>query len=139
MATIGMLVGGAIVNALAFSGSNFVFSLFGDKKTLEEQKRHNQATEALTRARDQWNQKRAERLDYINTALNQEHKAEGVFQDVDEAMREYSLVTGRNLPSLGPRPELADFYTPSDDQENRELLFLVLGLTTTGVLVFKFI
>ena len=66
MAAVGMMVGGAIVNAVAFSGSNFLFSMFGHQKAEEERKWHNLAREQLQRARDSWNKKRTERLDFIN-------------------------------------------------------------------------
>ena len=42
MATIALMVGGAITNALAFSGSNFLFSQMSGA---EERKRHNLAME----------------------------------------------------------------------------------------------
>ena len=69
MATIAMMIGGAVVNALAFSGSNFGFSLLNKSKALEETKRHNAAMEKLQQARDRWNKKRIERIDYINETL----------------------------------------------------------------------
>ena len=43
--------GGAMINALAFSGTNFVFSRFTDHCE-EERKRHDLALEKLQRARD---------------------------------------------------------------------------------------
>ena len=42
MATIALMVGGAITNALAFSGSNFLFSQMSGAA---ERKRHNLAME----------------------------------------------------------------------------------------------
>ena len=42
MATIALMVGGAITNALAFSGNNFLFSHMSGA---EERKRHNLAME----------------------------------------------------------------------------------------------
>ena len=39
MASVAIMVGGALVNALAFSGSNYLFSKLGQGDT-EEQKRH---------------------------------------------------------------------------------------------------
>ena len=48
-----MMVGGAIVNALAFSGSSYYFSKLdkGDRgDTVEEQKRHDKAMELLQTA-----------------------------------------------------------------------------------------
>ena len=46
-----MLVGGAMVNALAFSGSNFLFSMLRNSDLNEERKRHDQAVEQLQVAR----------------------------------------------------------------------------------------
>ena len=69
MATIALMVGGAITNALAFSGSNFLFSQMSGA---EERKRHNLAMEKLQHERDTWNEERLERIDYINEELKKE-------------------------------------------------------------------
>ena len=66
MATIALMVGGAITNALAFSGGNFLFSQMSGA---EERKRHNLAMENLQHERDTWNEERLERIDYINEEL----------------------------------------------------------------------
>ena len=50
MATLAMMAGGALVNALAFSGTNFLFSQFGGHG--DEMKRHNLAMEQLSKARE---------------------------------------------------------------------------------------
>ena len=50
MASIGFLIGGAIVNALAFTGSNYLFSSLSKESIDKEQKRHNKAIEDLQRA-----------------------------------------------------------------------------------------
>ena len=42
-----MLVGCALVNVLAFSGSNYIFSLLRSSDLNEERKRHDQAVEQL--------------------------------------------------------------------------------------------
>ena len=69
MATIALMVGGAITNALAFSGSNFLFSQMSGA---EERKRHNLAMEKLQHERDTWNEELLERIDYINEELKKE-------------------------------------------------------------------
>ena len=69
MATIALMVGGAITNALAFSGSNFLFSQISGA---EERKRLNLAIEKLQHERDTWNEERLERIDYINEELKKE-------------------------------------------------------------------
>ena len=42
--TVAMMVGGAVVNAFAFSGSNYLFSHMGSNSD-EERKRHDKAME----------------------------------------------------------------------------------------------
>ena len=56
MASIGFLIGGALVNALAFTGSNYLSRESIDK----EQKRHDKAIEDLQRAQIEWAKKRQE-------------------------------------------------------------------------------
>ena len=55
MASLLFTVGGAAVNALAFSSTNFVFSRFTDYGE-EECKRHDLALQKLQRARDESNE-----------------------------------------------------------------------------------
>lgn len=135
---VAMMVGGAITNALAFSGSNYLFSHMGSHAD-EERKRHDKAMEKLEAATTAWNQKRIMRLDFISEQMKKENKAMNEFDDVDQAMKQYYYVTGEKLPALPDKPELSDFYTPSEDQKNRELIFIVLGMTATGFIAWKLI
>ena len=70
MASLLFTVGGAVVNALVFSGTNFVFSRITDHGA-EECKRHDLAEEKLQRARDEWNRDRLRRLDFISRRLRE--------------------------------------------------------------------
>ena len=97
MASIGFLIGGALINALAFSGSNFLFSSLSKESVDKERKRHDKSTEDLQRAQIEWAKKRQERLDYINNQIIKERKAEERFIDLNSAMQQYFLVTGRQL------------------------------------------
>ena len=97
-----MLVGGAMVNALAFSGSNYLFSMLRNSDLSEERKRHDQAVEQLQAAQAKWSRKPTEHLDWISEDLRRQGHAVQTFRDVDDAMREYSRVTGTKLDHLGP-------------------------------------
>ena len=88
MASLLFTVGGAVVNALAFSGTNFVFSRIMDHGA-EECKRHDLAEEKLQRARDEWNRDRLRRLDFISRRLREKNEAKAYINNVDEAMLEY--------------------------------------------------
>ena len=60
MASTGFLIGGALINALAFSGSNFLFSSLSKESIDKERKRHDKAIEDLQRAQIEWTKKRKE-------------------------------------------------------------------------------
>ena len=110
MASIGFLIGGAlIIIPLAFSGSNFLFSSLSKESIDKERKRHNKAIEDMQRAQIEWAKKRQERLDYINNQIMKEHRAEKRFVDLNSAMQQYFIVTGRQLEPLPPKPVLSDY------------------------------
>ena len=50
MAGVGFLIRGAIINALAFSGSNFLFSTLSKELIDKERKIHDKAIEDMQRA-----------------------------------------------------------------------------------------
>ena len=118
MAGVGFLIGGALINALAFSGSNFLFSSLSKESINKERKRHNKAIEDLQRAQIEWAKRRQERLDYINSQIVKERKAEKRFTDFNSAMQKYFLMTGMHLEPLPPKPVLSNFCVPSEDHHN---------------------
>ena len=130
MASIGFLIGGALVNALAFTGSNYLFSSLSKESIDKERKRHDKAIKNLQRAQIEWAKKRQERLDYINSEIAKEHKGEKRF------MQQYFIVTGRQLEPLPPKPILSDFYVPSEDYHNRELAFITLSMVGIGAFLW---
>ena len=95
-----MLVGGAMVNAMAFAGSNYLFSMLRSSDLNEDHKRHDQEVEQLQAAQAKWSRKRTERLVWISEDLRRQGHAVQTFRDVDDAMREYSRVTGTKVDPL---------------------------------------
>ena len=65
MASFAVMAGGALVNALAFSGTNFIFRQLGDHGKAE-MKRPSLAMEQFSKARNEYARERQQRLDYIN-------------------------------------------------------------------------
>ena len=136
MASIGFLIGGALVNALAFTGSNYLFSSLSKESIDKERKRHDKAIEDLQRAQIEWAKKRQERLDYINDQIIKERKAVKRFTDLNSAMQQYYIVTGRQLEPLPPKPVLSDFYVPSEDHHNHELAFIFISMVGIGAFLW---
>ena len=54
MASIAMLIGGALANALAFTGSSYLFHRLSADNINAERKRHHAAIEALQKAQIEW-------------------------------------------------------------------------------------
>ena len=138
MASLAMVISGAAINALAFSGTNFLFSRLSDHGAAERE-RHDLAIEKLQKARDEWNQQRIERLDYINNEIRKKNESVQYFNDLDERMLEYYRVTGQKLPALPSRPKLIDFYHPSPEQKKGELVFIVSGAVLLSYIIFKYV
>ena len=69
-----MLIGGASVNALAFTGSSYLFHRLSADNIDAERKRHDLAIEKLQKAQVEWAHKRQERIDFINKQLRLEKK-----------------------------------------------------------------
>ena len=137
MASVVMLLGGALVNAIAFCGSNYLLTMLRSSGVDEEHKRHDKAVEQLQATKANWSRRRTESLDWINEELRRQNHAVQTFRDADPAIRLYVQVTGKTLDPLGSEPQLSDFYTPSVDQKDPEITFLILGMAATGLVAYK--
>ena len=86
----------AAINALAFSGTNYIFPKFSDHGKAER-KRHDIALEDLQRDRDEWNQERLKRLDFINKRLRDKKESRDYIRNLNSAMLQYYRVFGVKL------------------------------------------
>ena len=66
----------------------------------------------------------------------EQRKAEKRFVDLNSAMQQYFIVTGRHLELLPPKPVLSDFYVLSEDHHNRELAFITLSMVAIGAFMW---
>ena len=133
-----MLIKNALANALAFTGSSYLFSRLSKDSIDAERKRHDLAIEQLQKTQIQWAHERQERIDFINKQLRLEQKAETKLTELNNAVREYHEVFGHELPPLSREPVLIDFYTPSDEQHYRELAFIALSMIGIGGVLYYF-
>ena len=84
MANVAMLMGGALANILAFTGSSYLFSRLSANSIEAERKRHVLAIETLQKAQIKWAQKRQQRIDFINKQHRLEQKAETKFTELND-------------------------------------------------------
>ena len=133
-----MLIRGTLANALAFTGSSYLFSRLSKDSIDAERKRHDLAIEQIQKAQIEWAQKRQQRIDFMNKQLRLEQKAETKFTELNDAVREYHEVVGHELPPLPKEPVLSDYYTSSDEQHDRELAFVTLSMIGIGRVLYYF-
>ena len=133
-----MLIGGALANALAFTGNSYLFHRLSADNIDAERKRHHAAIEALQKAQIEWTHKCQQKIDFINNQLRLEPKAETKFKELNDAMRGDHEVFGHKLPPLPREPVLSDYYTPTDEQHYRELGFIALSMIGIGGVLYCF-
>ena len=131
-----MVIGGALANALAFTGSSYLFYRLSKDSIDAERKRHDAAIEQLQKAQIEWAHECQQRIDFINNQLRLERKAEVKFTELNDAMREYHEAFGHELPPLPREPVLSNFYTPSNEQHYRELGFIALSMVGIGGVLY---
>ena len=141
MATIAIMIGGAILNAATFIGGNYLAkALSGDsgQAALDEKIRHDKALEAYQKAYEKWQKDRTELLDWIAVQDREKDKARYDFQDTDRALALYNQ-THRAKVALPQEPKFSDYYKPSPQQKNGELLFIGASTLALGYAAFRFL
>src|SRR5215470_18516544 len=136
MASVAILVGAAIVNAVAFVGANALYDKFGRSDVSEERVRHDTAVEQLQRANDEWNKKRLETLDYVNQKIRDKNDARNTFDNVDKALEFYNETHPDGQLRLPKRPTLAEFYQPSGEYKYYEMALVTLLGGVVGYVAF---
>ena len=108
-----MLIRRALANALAFTGSSYLFHRLSADNIDAERKRHNAAIETLQKAQIEWTHKHQQRIDFINNQLRSERKAETKFTELNDAMREYHEGIWSRVTTTASRTCIKRFLHPN--------------------------
>ena len=125
-----MLAGGALINALAFSGTNFLFhklSADGD-----ERKRHDLALEKYTRDYHTWLENRQNKLDLERKRRLAAQTSEKHMQELDQSMVEYA----RALDARAPMPQFFQYYHPSEAQKKKDYIGALVAIGAIGGIAY---
>ena len=140
MATIAIMVGGAILNAATFIGGNYLAkALSGDSSQApldEKKKRHDLALEKYQAAYAKYQKDRMELLAWVAAQDRLKNKAIHDFKDTDQALALYNQ-THRAKVALPKEPEFSDYYKPSPQQKNGKLLFISASTLALGYAAFE--
>ena len=135
MATVAIILGGAIANALAFTGGNYLFSKLDHRDDgSAERERHDKAMEQLQTATSKWNEDRIKTLNFLNRELQAKQQANPDFNNVDQALQLYNEdIVVQN------KPQFSDYYEPSEKQTYYEYVFIIGSTLASSYAIYKLI
>ena len=141
MATLAIRIGGAVLNAATFIVGNYLAkALSGDsgQAALDENIRHDKALEKYQADYAKYQTDRTELLDWVAAQDRLKNKAMHDFKDTDQALALYNQ-THRAKVALPQEPKFSDYYKPSPQQKNGELLFIGARMLALGYAAFRFL
>ena len=143
MATVAIMVGGAVLNVATFIGGNYLAKyLSGDSGQAaldkKKKKRHDLALEKYQRDYAQYQKDRTQLLDWVAQQDREKDKAFHDFRDTEAALALYNQ-THRAKVALPQEPKFSDYYKPSPQQKNGELLFIGASTLALGYAAFRFL
>ena len=117
MASITIMIGGAVLNAAAFTGSNYLAKYIAgdsDQAALAEKTRHDKALEAYQAAMEKYTRERTQLLDWIETNREVKAQADQNFTNTDYAFKLYNQAHPDYKLTQPTKPKFSDMYQPSE-------------------------
>ena len=136
------MIGGAILNAAAFTGSNYLAKYIagdGGQAAAAERIRHDKALEAYQNGMEKYTQERTQLLDWIETNREIKAQADQNFTNTDYAFKLYNQAHPDYKLTQPTAPKFSDMYQPSEAQKQGELLFVGGGAIALGYAAFRFL
>ena len=127
MASIAIMIGGAVLNAAAFTGGNYLAKYIagdGGQAALAEKTRHDKALEAYQAAMEKYTRERTQLLDWIETNREIKAQADQNFTNTDYAFKLYNQAHPDYKLTQPTRPKFSDMYQPSELQRGRTSAWL---------------
>ena len=122
------VVGSAIVNAVAFSGSNFLFSRMDKDAAAAEARKRQDAIDKYNRDRDNYNEYLRKRNEFLANRHQEQVESEQKFRDVSSDLAEYYRISSDKKEAEPEPVEEPKFdYKPSEKQADLELAFQAIG------------
>ena len=138
MASIALMIGGAIINATTFVGGSYLAKyLSGSSDSDEEKKRHDLAVEKYQKEYEEYEENRAKLNDWIMTNDRIKDEAKENFKNTDYALKLYNKIHQDDL-SLR-EPQFSDFYQPSAQQKQGEIIYVGASALAIGFVATYFI
>ena len=141
MASIAIVIGGAVLSATLFIGGNYLARyLSGDDKAQaeKERERHDHALEKYNEAVERFREGQEKLQDFIAENDWLKHQTSQNLVNVDNALKLYNQTHNEKIALK--EPQMSDYYSPSNQQKTAEIMYvgggaLVLGYTASRLVL----
>ena len=138
MASIALMIGGAIINATTFVGGSYLAKyLSGSSDSDEEKKRHDLAVEKYQKEYEEYEENRAKLNDWIMTNDRIKDEAKKNLENTDYALKLYNKIHHDEINLR--EPQFSDFYQPSAQQKQGEIIYVGASALAIGFAASYFI
>ena len=138
MASIAIMLGGAVLNASTFIGGSYLAKYLSGSKTDLERRRHDKALERYQKDYVKYQENRQKLLDWQELNRHEDVIASQSLENTDEALKLYNkLHPDENLQIN--EPVFSDYYRPSKDQRIGEMVYVSGGAMVLGYMASKWL
>ena len=123
-----MMIGGAILNATAFTGGNYLAKYLSGRNEDTEKIRHDKAMEKYQRDYQEYQEKRQKMLDWKMKRKDEKYQASKNISATNQAFELYAQMN---------EPKFTDYYKPSNDQKTGEMVYVGAGMMGLGYAISK--
>ena len=137
MASIAIMLGGAILNATTFIGGSYLAKYLTGDDSLVEKKRHDKALEKYQKDYAKYQENRQKLLDWQEQNRHEDAIASQSFENTDEALKLYNeFHPDENLQINEP---VFSHYRPSKEQRIGEMVYASGGMLVLGYIASKWL
>ena len=127
MATVAMMLGGAVLNATTFIGGSFLAKYVSGDDLLAEKKRHDIALEKYQKDYAKYQESREKLLDWQEQNRENKQSLLRILKTQDEALELYNRTHPDENLNL-TEPVFSDYYRPSKNQKTYEMIYVAGGM-----------
>ena len=132
MASIAIMIGGAILNATTFVGGSYLAKYMSGDDLGAERKRHDLALEKYERDYQTWQKSRQRVMDWYSQRRDEQDIAARDLSNTDEALKLYNKVHSQDN-----EPNFSNYYKPSSSQKTGEIVYVSAGMLGVVYLASK--
>ena len=138
MATVVIMLGGAVLNATTFIDGSYLTKYFSGDDSLAEKKRHDIALEKYQKDYAKYQENREKLLDWQEQNRENKEIASQNFRDTDEVLKLHNRThPDKNLNLT--ESVFSDYYRPLKNQKTYEMIYVAGGMALVSFIATRFL